>query len=115
MSGPDDEDDREHRTPPPRDIALEAWKVADRADRRLDTWRVHLFGFEDDPGRLGRMEGTMDDHAGTLKAHAELHAKHERNFDKLDRIGWKILVTCGVGASATVAVIEIVLRVFGKA
>jgi hypothetical protein len=113
MSGaPDDEDD-EHRTPPPRDVALEAWKIADRTDRRIDKWRVHLFGFEDDAGRLGRMEDTMNGHAITLKEHGALHTKHDHALDKLDRIGWKILVTCGVGAGAAMAIVEVLLRVVG--
>jgi hypothetical protein len=90
--------------------------VADRTDRTLERWRTHLFGFKDDKndkGRLGRLEADMDEHTVTLKEHSARHEKHDRALDRLDRIGFKILVTTGIGAGCAMAIIEIAIRVIG--
>lgn len=65
--------------------------------RELQGARAQLAGLPTDPkdhGRVGRLETRMD----TVE---EKQSLHEKALDRLDRIGWKIIVAATLAGTAT--------------
>lgn len=119
-------------TPPPTTITQAAWKEASRALRLAARAKklaksvaqeqrdrgFHFFGRPAlsapvnpaDPGRLGRMEEAMRAHTARLDEHAKQHGEHDRKFEKLDRIQFKIIAAAAAGGIAAGIVMQLFWR-----
>lgn len=107
MSGPIDSEDE---TPPPREVALEAWREATRVRRRLekherddDKVHVHILGLDGQAGtgRLSTLEAEVREQGTTI-------ADHGKVIESLKGITWKIITAAGLAGAFVAAAIEIV-------